>query len=277
MAEITLGGLLAELKPLLPNAEHELCWLAEHYLGYDRHEQAQKRGCPVPEEQAEALRQAVRRRQSGEPLQYITGLQPFWDFELIVSPAVLIPRWDSETVIEQALRLLPRDRPVKAADICTGSGAYALCLKKERPLAEVSASDISAEALAVARRNAAKYNLAIDFRQGDLLSPLPDRQYQLIVSNPPYVRADEALPEDVRHEPPLALFGGEDGLDFYRRLAAETMVYLAPGGSLLVEIGCEQAAAVRELLRQNGWRNIRHGQDLAGLDRWVCAEKPASF
>lgn len=273
-APIRLADLLTQLKPKLPDAEHELIWLAAHYLHMRKSELAQKRAYPVPAAQEQALRQAVRRRQNGEPLQYITGLQPFWDFELIVSPAVLIPRWDSETVIEQALKLLPPGRPLAVADICTGSGAYALSIKHSRPEAAVTGADISAQALHIARQNAAKYDLQIDFRQGDLLAALPDTQYDLIVSNPPYIREDAELPRDVRQEPALALFGGADGLAFYRRLAAEARAYLKPGGYLLLEIGCDQAAAVRELLQQNGWQNLAHGQDLAGRDRWVQAQRP---
>lgn len=273
-APIRLADLLTQLKPKLPDAEHELIWLAAHYLHMRKSELAQNRAYPVPAAQEQALRQAVRRRQNGEPLQYITGLQPFWDFELIVSPAVLIPRWDSETVIEQALKLLPPGRPLAVADICTGSGAYALSIKHSRPEAAVTGADISAQALHIARQNAAKYDLQIDFRQGDLLAALPDTQYDLIVSNPPYIRKDAELPRDVRQEPALALFGGADGLAFYRRLAAEAGAYLKPGGYLLLEIGCDQAAAVRELLQQNGWQNLAHGQDLAGRDRWVQAQRP---
>lgn len=269
-----LVDLLTELKSLLPSAEHEVLWLLSHYWGQSKSQMLLNREQQVPHEVEMLVRQAAARRAEGEPLQYITGLQPFWDFELIVSPAVLIPRWDSEVVIEQALSLLPQDEPQQVADICTGSGAYALAIKHSRPQAAVTAADISEDALEIARQNAAKYNLAVDFKQGDLLSALPQgAKFNLIVSNPPYIRSDAILPADVRQEPALALFGGEDGLDFYRRLAAEAADFLLPGGFLLLEIGCEQAEAVSELLREGGFVNICHGQDLAGLNRWVQGQK----
>lgn len=273
MTEIKLASLLNELYNSLPNARHEVDWLATHYLNIRKSELPLHRDDIIDQEQTEQLHQAVARRQNGEPLQYITGLQPFWDFELIVSPAVLIPRWDSEPVLEQAISLLPKDKPCRVADICTGSGAYALTIKYERPMAELTACDISTDALAIARLNAEKYQLSIDLRQGDLTAALPDKEYDLIVSNPPYIREDAALPDDVLQEPHLALFGGEDGLDFYRRLAQETPRYLKSGGHLLLEIGCEQAEDVEELLIKQGFVNCRHGRDLAGLNRWVQAEK----
>ncbi len=268
-----LDALLAELAPLLPGAEHEVIWLAAHFLQMSKSEVQMRRELPVPPETEQQLRAAVARRRDGEPLQYITGVQPFWDFDLIVTPDVLIPRWDSETVIEQALSLLPKGEPQAVCDVCTGSGAYALVLKQERPQINMTACDISEAALNVARQNAAKYNLNIDFRRGDLLDALPPgAKFDLIVSNPPYIRDDAILPADVRREPALALFGGADGLDFYRRLAENAGAYLTPGGHLLLETGAEQKAAVSELLRQHGFTHITAGQDLAGCDRWVQGE-----
>lgn len=280
-----LPELFHQLLPNLPstNAEHELLWLFSHFTGLSlaelRRQLAKKNTTfTLNPEQITAIRQAVQQRAAGRPLQYITGLQPFWDFELIVTPDVLIPRWDSEAVIEQALRLLPQNRPGQVADICTGSGAYALTIKAERPMLQVCACDISPAALKVAKQNAEKYNLEITFQAGDLLAALPpptEQQYNLIVSNPPYVRNDAPLPPDVQQEPALALFGGADGLDFYRRLLAEgVMNYLQSGGYLLLEIGSEQAAAVSRLLQQAGFDAISTGQDLAGLNRWVQGRKP---
>lgn len=273
-----LSELYQQLLPLLP--EHELLWLFSHFTGLPKAELRLRRPNPaaLPSELAAAISEAAHRRAQGEPLQYITGQQPFWDFDLIVTPDVLIPRWDSETVLEEALRLLPKDKPCQVADVCTGSGAYALVIKAERPAAEIIACDISPTALAVARQNAAKYQLAINFQQGDLLAALPpaaERQYDLIVSNPPYVETGADLPPDVQREPALALFGGEDGLTFYRRLVQEGVFdYLLPGGRLLLEIGSAQAAPVSELLRQTGFSEIQTGQDLSGLDRWVQGQRP---
>lgn len=275
-----LSELYQQLLPLLP--EHELLWLFSHFTGLPKAELRLRRPNPaaLPSELAAAISEAAHRRAQGEPLQYITGQQPFWDFDLIVTPDVLIPRWDSETVLEQALRLLPKDKPCQVADVCTGSGAYALVIKAERPAAEIIACDISPTALAVARQNAAKYQLAINFQQGDLLAALPpaaERQYDLIVSNPPYVETGAELPPDVQREPALALFGGADGLTFYRRLVQEGVFdYLLPGGFLLLEIGSAQADAVGALLRHAGFADVQTGQDLAGLDRWVRGQKQTS-
>ncbi|HIU09950.1 MAG TPA: peptide chain release factor N(5)-glutamine methyltransferase [Candidatus Avidehalobacter gallistercoris] len=265
-----LDSLLAELNPLLSGAEHEIIWLASHFLQISKSAVRQNRDYDVSPAQEQQLRAAVACRLSGQPLQYITGVQPFWDFDLIVTPDVLIPRWDSETVIEQALTLLPQGQKLEVCDVCTGSGAYALALKQERPQINITACDISESALNVARQNAAKYNLNIDFRQGNLLNALiPGTKFDLIVSNPPYIRNNAILPADVRQEPAIALFGGTDGLDFYRRLAGTAGAYLNPGGYLLLETGADQKAAVSGLLQQHGFINITAGKDLAGYDRWV--------
>lgn len=259
----------------LPGAEHEVSWLFAHFLGIARSQLPLHGERSVTAGEQAVLTDAVTRRAGGEPLQYITGLQPFWDFDLIVSPAVLIPRWDSESLLERALALLPRDTAADVADVCTGSGALALVIKAERPGAKVAACDISEAALDVARQNAAKYGLDVQFYQGDLLAALPDgQQYDLLICNPPYIREDAILPPDVLHEPHSALFAGADGLAFYRRLTAEGVTdRLKPGGRLLLEIGCEQAAAVSRLLEEAGLRDIEVGQDLAGLDRWVLGRR----
>lgn len=265
-----LAALYAELRREMPQAEHEARWLLAHFLAIPKSELPLRREQEVPPEVEAEIRAAVARRLAGEPLQYITGLQPFWDFELIVTPDVLIPRWDSEAVLEQTLTLLPRGKAAKVCDMCTGSGAYALVLQSERPEITVAACDCSEAALAVARRNAAKYGLTIDFRCGDLFGALQEgEKFDLIVSNPPYVKDGEILPADVRREPALALFGGADGLDFYRRLVKEAGQYLSPGGFLLLEIGAEQKDAVCGLLRRQGFSQMTAGRDLAGRDRWV--------
>ena len=288
---VSFKELYQQLLPTLPPtdgapSEHELLWLFSHYTGLSKAELRQPGALDIEADEptAAAIRRAVESRRQNVPLQYITGLQPFWDFDLIVSPDVLIPRWDSETVLEQALRLIPpnmpNNQPPAVADICTGSGAYALTIKHERPNAQLIATDISPAALAIARQNAAKYNLQIDFRQGDLLKALPSpqrQQYHLITCNPPYVETNANLPPDVQQEPALALFGGADGLDFYRRLTQEGVFdYLRPGGWLLLEIGSAQAAAVSGLLHQAGFSDIQTGQDLAGRDRWVQGQRPAN-
>lgn len=273
---LTLKDLYHTLAPLLPNAEHEARWLFAHFLNISKSQLPLMSDRLITEQEEHLLTDAFRRRAAGEPLQYITGLQPFWDMDLIVSPAVLIPRWDSESLLERVMQLLPKDSTARVADVCTGSGALALVIKSERPGTTVAACDISPSALTVARQNAEKYNLPVTFYQGDLLSALPHGDlYDLIICNPPYICDGADLPADVMQEPHSALFAGADGLDFYRRLTAEGIAErLTPGGHLILEIGCEQATAVSKLLKDTGLENIEVGQDLSGLDRWVLAQKP---
>jgi release factor glutamine methyltransferase len=225
-------------------------------------------------------RELVQRRLSGEPVAYILGRKEFWSLDLCVDPRVLIPRPDTETLIEQALALLsdapPCGRPLRVLDVGTGSGAVALALKKERPSDEVFAIDVSEDALAVARDNALRLGLEVEFAQGDLLATLASRApWDVIVSNPPYIPSSDIdeLPSEVRHEPRLALDGGADGLHIVRRLATESVGLLAPGGALAMEIGAEQAAQVTEILRGEGYAGVDSRRDLAGIERVVFGSR----
>lgn len=210
---------------------------------------------PADAERAK-FRELITRRVGGWPVAYLVGSRGFYLLDFEVDPAVLIPRPDTETLVLEALnRLKPLTAP-RVLDIGTGSGCIAVSLAHQKKDAQVTAIDISPDALAVAKRNAAKHNVAdrITFLQGDLLAPLPPGgTFDLIVSNPPYIAQSEfaGLSPDVRdHEPRLALDGGPDGLAFYRRLAASAGAFLKPGGSLLLEIGYTQDAAVRALLAE---------------------------
>ncbi|MDO4581650.1 MAG: peptide chain release factor N(5)-glutamine methyltransferase [Bacillota bacterium] len=229
-----------------------------------------------------ALAPQLRRRIAGEPLQYILGETEFMGLRLISAPAALNPRGDSEALIEAAIELARGWDAPRIADICTGGGAFALALAHYLPQARLYAVDISAQALALARDNAAALGLGgrIDFYQGDLLEPLAARglRFELIVANPPYIPTAELeyLPPEVRHEPVIALDGGADGLDFYRRLAQETRAALADGGYLLLEHGCSQAAAVSELLREQGFGIARVINDWGGRERGVLAKSGRS-
>jgi release factor glutamine methyltransferase len=217
----------------------------------------------------------VRQRGNHEPLHYLLGEKEFMSLSLKVSPAVLIPRWDTEVLVEEAIRLMkPLARP-RLLDLGTGSGAIAVSLAYYLPAAEVVAVDLSPEALGIARENALRLGVAsrIDFREGDLFAPLgAEESFTLIASNPPYLTAEEmrALLPDVRQEPALALAGGEDGLDFYRRIAQEAKNYLAPAGHLLLEIGWQQGAAVTALLAEQGLSPVRILHDLEGRERVVA-------
>ena len=217
----------------------------------------------------ERYRVLIERRARGEPLAYLTGTREFWSLPLRVSGAVLVPRPETELLVERALalRAAPEGRVV---DLGTGSGAIALALAHERPRWQVTATDVSLAALAVARANAARLGLGgIDFRAGSWLAPLAGARFDLIVSNPPYVAADDPALADpaLAHEPRLALTPGADALGFLRQIARDAPQHLEPGGWLLLEHGAAQAAAVRHELVLAGCRYVRSHRDLAGHER----------
>ncbi|MFZ5752970.1 MAG: peptide chain release factor N(5)-glutamine methyltransferase [Bacillota bacterium] len=220
----------------------------------------------------------VERRAAHEPLQYILGKQEFMSLSFMVTPAVLIPRGDTEVLVEEAIRLLQGRENPRIVDLGTGSGAIAVSLAYYLPGAKIWAVDISAEALAVARHNALwhKVHERICFLQGDLFAPLPPQiKYDLIVSNPPYISEEEynELPTDVKKEPALALKGGADGLYFYRQIAGTASALLKDHGYLLVEIGWRQGPDVVRLFEQNDFREVRLIKDFGGRDRGVIGEK----
>lgn len=215
----------------------------------------------------------VAKRARGIPLQYILRQTWFMGLRFYVDERVLIPRQDTELLCEEALALASEYGYTTALDLCTGSGALAVALCKLGGL-HVTATDLSCDALAVAEKNADIRGTKIDFYQGDLFCALPkNTKVELIVCNPPYLTQQDMdeLQKEVRHEPALALLGGEDGLAFYRRLAKETSAYLAEGGALMMEIGCTQGAAVAQLFE--GWKT-EIKRDLNNLDRVVIAYKP---
>ncbi|KAF1003480.1 MAG: Release factor glutamine methyltransferase [Luteibacter sp.] len=210
----------------------------------------------------------VARRADGEPVAYITGRRDFWSLSLEVSPATLIPRPETELLVELALAHLPTGGRV--LDLGTGSGAIALAIAKERPDAEVVAVDVSAGALEVAVRNARTLGLErVDFRLGDWLAPVIGERYAVIASNPPYIEStDEHLSQgDLRFEPMSALASGIDGLDDIRRLATLAGTHVVEGGWLLMEHGWRQGDSVRTILAEAGWIDVHTWQDLEGRDR----------
>ncbi|GAP66110.1 (protein release factor)-glutamineN5-methyltransferase [Mizugakiibacter sediminis] len=224
------------------------------------------------DEAAQAVFAALlARRLAGEPVAYLVGRRGFWSLELEVTPATLIPRAETERLVELALARLPADAAARVADLGTGSGAIALAIARERPRARVVATDASAEALAVARRNAARLGLGnVVFAQGDWCAALGEaRDFDLIVSNPPYIAAgDPHLGEgDLRFEPAAALASGADGLDAIRRIVRDARAHLRPGGGLLFEHGYRQGAAVRALLAAAGYREVFSARDLEGRER----------
>lgn len=231
------------------------------------------------EEQSSYARVLTERAQ-GIPAQYITGHQEFWGLDLIVSPAVLIPRPETEHVVETALELLggsgEKTGKLRLVDVGTGSGCIALALAKELPQAEIHATERSRVALEVARANAARHQLEtrIEFHETDLVHDLPRNWFDLVVSNPPYVgeREEDAVQLEVRKfEPREAVFAGPEGTEVIARLIEGAAEILKPGGWLVVEISGTIAAGVRELV--TGWQNVRIGRDLQSIPRVLSAQK----
>ncbi len=244
--------------------------LLAHVLGCSRstlYAHPQRRLQP---QQAAAFEHLLARRSAGEPLAYLIGEREFWSLALAVTPATLVPRPETELLLERALALMPAESAVRVADLGTGSGAIAIALARERPHAHISATDSSAAALAVARDNARRHDCGhIVFRHGDWLAALAGESFDLIVSNPPYVAAgDPALTGDgVRFEPRDALAAGADGLDDLRTIIATAGPHLRAGGWLLLEHGHDQAAAVARLLQQHGFEHVDCQRDGAGQPR----------
>lgn len=228
--------------------------------------------------QLAAFERLVTRRAAGEPVAHLTGEREFWGLNLAVSADTLIPRPDTELLVECALALGDAHAPLRLLDLGTGSGAIALALAHERPHWQIVASDAAAAALSVARHNAARLGLTrVQFRQGDWLDVVAaDERFELILSNPPYIATvDPHLGRgDVRHEPASALISGSDGLDDIRALADRAPRHLEPGGWLALEHGFQQGAAVRELLRQAGLGAVETREDLAGRPRVTLGQQP---
>ena len=231
-------------------------------------------------EQSDAFHALSARRRDGEPVAYLMGVREFWGLPLVVSPAVLIPRPETETLVELALARLPKADEKRVLDLGTGSGAIALAIAHERAQAVLLAIDVSADALDVARENARRLGLGnVDFAQSDWYADLPPKwngaPFDLIASNPPYVAAqDPHLREgDVRFEPAPALASGRDGLDAVRRIVAGAPRHLVPGGTLVVEHGYDQADRVRALFVAAGFADIVAARDLAGIPRVVAGRR----
>jgi release factor glutamine methyltransferase len=227
--------------------------------------------------------EVIRERARGCPTQYITGHQEFWGLDLLVSPAVLIPRPETEHMVETVLELVKEYRfdgpgKLRLVDVGTGSGCIALALASELIQVEMHACDISEDALEIARVNAARLGLGnkVLFRKSDLLSVYEDEGFDFVISNPPYVGEDEAdkVQKQVREfEPKIAVFSGKEGMDIYRRLIPEAYNALRPGGWFVTEIGYSEEEKVRSLLA--GWANIQVTADLQGIPRVVAARKAA--
>jgi release factor glutamine methyltransferase len=249
------------------------CTRTQLYTGFDK---------PLGEGELAGYRELIKRRLAGEPVAYLVGETEFWGLPFYVDPSVLVPRPDTETVIEVARSLRPdRAAPCRVLDLCTGSGVIAVSLAKELPAAHVIATEISEAAVALARRNAERNGVVdrVEVRHGDLWEPVAGERFDLICSNPPYIASAviATLSAEVKREPLVALDGGGDGLRFYDRICAAARSYLEPGGALVVEHGYDQAEAVRERFVAAGLERVTLVHDLGKNPRvtWGVAPKPA--
>lgn len=263
----------------IADAEVDAFLLFEAVTGLRRTEYLLYPNKEIAEPQFDRYLELLLRRASHEPCQYIIGHCEFYGVDLLVNENVLIPRQDTELLVEKAL--LAAGSEADVLDLCTGSGAVAIALKAQRPDLKILASDISEAALKVAEENAKRNCCDIRFLRSDLFSEIdPEMRFDLIVSNPPYVTDAEyetLMPEVKDHEPELALKAGKEGLDIYRRLIAEAPSFLKPGGALAVEIGFSQAEAVSKLYEDAGFQTPRVFKDLAGLDRVVFGRLPMAM
>ncbi|MBB4225379.1 peptide chain release factor N(5)-glutamine methyltransferase [Variovorax guangxiensis] len=257
-ASIALGvdRLDAQLLLLhaLGRAPHDRAWLLAHDTD------------AMPDAAWSALAAQLSRRRAGEPVAYLLGEKEFHGLALQVDARVLVPRPDTETLVEWALECLEGQAAPRVLDLGTGSGAIALALQHARPGAQVDAVDASADALAVAQANASRLGLSVRFAQADWLDGA-DAGYTVIASNPPYIAAGDPHLPALRHEPSSALVSGTDGLDDIRRIVQDAPAHLAEGGWLLLEHGHDQAPAVRELLAARGFAEVQSRDDLAGIQR----------
>jgi len=277
--ELTIARVLAQSGLVPLDAQIILA----HLLAKDRAWLVAHADELLTREQETAFFALAKRRRDGEPVAYLTGVREFWGMALSVSPAVLIPRPETETLVELALSRLPLARDLRLLDLGTGSGAIALALAHERPGARVLATDSSREALAIAAGNARRLGITnVEFAVSDWCASLPaawsDIAFDLIASNPPYVAADDPhlRDGDVRCEPAAALVSGVDGLAAIRRIIAEAPAHLVPGGTLVVEHGYDQSDRVRALFAAAGFGEIVSAKDLAGIPRVAAGRRPIS-
>ena len=289
---LTMKALLTEGRRTLceagvPDSKNDAWLLLQHVTGVTRaHYYAYQEEIPE-NSKAEEYRKKILLRAERIPLQHITGTAWFMGEEYEVNPHVLIPRQDTEVLAEEALEFLKDAKSPRILDLCTGSGCILISLLLGIPSAKGTGTDISKEALLTAERNASARGVSdrAGFLCGDLFEALPDHSedcenllFDMIVSNPPYIPAEEigSLMDEVRlHDPRIALDGGEDGLQFYRRITGEASGWLKRGGALLLETGKGQGAAVGEMMRRQGFVNVRIINDLSGIDRVVMGILPS--
>ena len=270
--EAYVQGREALLAAEVPDAELDARLLLEYVCKTDRQAMLLAPERLLTGEEETQYREAIERRTCRIPLQHITGTQYFMGLEFAVDGRVLVPRPDTEILVEEVLK--DGAAGAKVLDLCTGSGCILLSILKYSSSACGIGTDLSEEALAVAQANAERLEIPAVFYRGDLFAALPETEkgFDIIVSNPPYIETaeiDTLMPEVREHDPYMALDGGTDGLDFYRRIIAEAPQYMAPEGRLYLEIGCTQAPAVEALLKGQGYTEVRTVKDYGGLDRVI--------
>jgi len=280
---VSIGAALSEAAETLREQEIrdprlDATLLLAHLLQRDRAFLIAHREMELSPRQLEAFRGFVSRRAKGEPLQYLTKHQEFFKSDFEVTPDVLIPRPETELIVEAALKLLPSGASYEFADVGTGSGCLAISILREHPKARAVALDISARALRVARRNSEHHQVSnrLELVESNLFANLAsDRRFDLIVSNPPYVSDAEmkTLPREVLREPANALAGGPDGLSVVRRLLLDAPAYLKASGYFIFEIGIGQAEVLPGLIDERAWKLIEIQRDLAGIPRTVVLQK----
>ena len=275
---LCLDSVLRAAAARLPTPEdrHEAEQLLAHALGRDRAWLFAHAIDELEAGQVAAFEALLARRIAGEPVAYLTGRRSFWTLELEVNADTLIPRPETELLVELALARLPDAEKINVADLGTGSGAIALSLAQERPRAWVIATDASAGALAVAKRNALSHGIGnVEFRQGSWFAPLSGERFDLIASNPPYIAVDDPHLQqgDLRFEPATALSSGSDGLEDIRDIVAHAGEHLVAGGWLLLEHGLEQGAAIRGLLEIAEFVEVETAQDLEMRNRVTLGRK----
>jgi release factor glutamine methyltransferase len=274
-ALLTATERLTESDSAALDAEVLLCLVLEKQRSY-------LRAWPdlnLPADLAMQFWALIEQRKQGTPIAYLTGSREFWSRDFLVTPDVLIPRADTELLIEQCLALIPIDKPCKIIDLGTGSGIIAITLAAERPLAELTGTDLSLAALAIAKANAAKHQIHnVKFFQSNWFASIPDGTYQLIVSNPPYIAEDDVHLQlgDLRFEPRTALSATESGLADIRIIANQAYNRLDNGGYLLVEHGYDQQQAAERIFNDCHYQQVQTIPDLAGLPRVTYGQRPTT-
>lgn len=267
----------------VPEARRQAASLLQDVIQRDRTFLLSHPEYVLSKEEEDRFRQNLTRRANGEPLQYITGNQAFFGLDFEVTKDVLIPRPETELLVESALKLIAKDSNPRICDVGTGSGCIAISIVHEQKGATAIAIDISEAALRVAQRNAVRHSVTerLNFVAADCLSAIrPNHTFDLVISNPPYVAGSswEGLQREVRdHEPQVALLSGVDGLTMIRRLLVESETFLKPGGHLLFEIGFDKGAAVEELVNHSVWHILDIHPDLQGIPRLVSLQKISSL